>query len=90
MTQRTSPRPCADLRCELEIFVFYKFVAVRLLQVCRSPVSTSFPVVFVTVAEMKGTGQGRGKPMSAWGSSAEPEILYNSRGEPVKAYYLVE
>ena len=39
---------------------------------------------------MKGTSKGRGKPTSAWGSSAEPEVLYNSREEPVKGYYLDE
>ena len=40
---------------------------------------------------MKGTSKGSGKPTSAtWGSSVETEVLYNSRGEPVKAYRLVE
>jgi hypothetical protein len=75
----------------LHVFVFYKFAVLRLLQVCSSPISTSLFGSFVNVAEMqKGPGKGRGQPMSAWGSSAEPEILYNSRGEPVKGYYLVE
>ena len=40
---------------------------------------------------MKGTSKGCGKPTSApWESSVEKEVLYNGRGEPVKAYRLIE
>ena len=40
---------------------------------------------------MKRTSKGCGKPTSAsWESGVEQEILYNSRGEQVKAYRLIE
>ena len=40
---------------------------------------------------MKGASKGSGKPKSApWASSVEKEVLYDSHGQPVRAYRVVE
>jgi hypothetical protein len=49
-----------------------------------------FGVVVLFADMQKSSGKGRGKPTSGKGSGSTPQVLYNSRGERVKGYYLVE